>query len=524
MPDYRSQRGISSWSYRLWWGLLILAVAAGLTGLILGAISIGRQDNGFSTPSLSVNRLRVGETSPLFKRKRSEEGVNSLTVTGSTEIHGDLILSEGGTVKSANAVGTTLIMTKTVNGTFTVTKTYGWTVSKSGLVPNATIPSNQCSVVGYNVEANRHLLSETCEYGMTGTIEVTNGGEADTKNLIITDSLEENCGGGTGFYTVFGPVAVDISAKPVLGSGETFFYSYNISLGSFVPNPTCSYRNSAKATITNHARLNSNNPNNKCDGTTRCGPQFRVGFEFPSNKTVIEIHESAKITDFADCPIGFTCLDMPQGDVAIPTEGVCEFDFDMAECRIFRQICNVLAECDTYHKVKDFIRLMSVNETTALVTDSNTVPIDIYSGECQGSGCTLTIGYWRNHNGFVGKNADRVTPLLPIDLGCPPTKGASVTTALQSTSILQFNGLEGGASNGLNRLAAQLLAAKLNLANGATNTIDSTITDADGFLCSYGFAPGSWDSLSRPVRNSINDAMRKLDRYNNGLEGTPHCS
>lgn len=520
----RLDKKTSSRSHYLWWGLLLFAVAAGFTGLVLGAVSVGRQEHGFSTPSLDVNRLRVGETLPLLKKKRAESGEMALTVTGSTEIQGDLILTEGGTVRAAIPVGTTLNVSKTVTGTFTITKTYGWSVSKSGLAPNVTIPSGQCQVIGYNVDAVRHLVSEVSEYGMTGTIGLTNGGAVDTQNLLITDSLEANCGGGSGFVSVFGPVAVDISSKPILASGETHVYSYTIPLGSFVPNPSCSYRNAVKVTITNHAGWQPGN--NNCPGPALCpfGPQARVGFVFPETPTVLEIHESGKITDLAECPLGFTCNNMPQGDVSIPTEGVCEMDQDMAQCTIYRQICNVFVECDTYYTVKDFIRLMSVNESSAFVVDSNMVSIDIYSGACQNSGCTLTIGYWKTHNGFVGNNADRVTQYLPVLLGCPPTKGANVTSALQSTSILQFNGLAGGASNGLNKLAAQLLATKLNLANGATNTVASTVTTADGFLCSYGFAPGSWTSLSNSVKNSINSAMSKLDRFNNGLEGVPHCT
>lgn len=521
------------YKYPRWWiVILLLAVALGIIGLVLGAVSIHKQLTGFSTPSLTVNRLTVGETFPLAKKRTRVDGDDStmaLTVEGSTMIQGNLVLS-GGTLKMDIPVGTTLTTSKTVSGYYHRINTYSWSVTKSGLQPNVTISSGQCAVVGYNVNGARHLETQMDEYGMTGTITVTNGGEVSTQNLHITDTLEQNCGGGAGFVPIAGPFLVDISIKPILAAGETHVYPYTIVVGPGPLSPSCSYRNFVNVTITNHAGWQPGN--NNCPGPDLCsfGPQAREPLTFPSAPTVVEIHESAKITDFAECPLGFSCTNMPTGDVFIPdTEGVCEFNAGMFACTIYREICNTFVECDTWVTVSDFIRLMSVNETTPFVTESNMVSLDVYSGACQGTGCTLTIGYWKTHNGYRGHNADRVTPLLPIDLGCPSgqhppyTKGVTVTNALQSTAILQFNGLLGGGKNGLNKLAAQLLAAKLNIANGATNSIAGTISSADGYLCSYGFNAGSWNSLNKNVQQAINNVQGVLDNYNNGQAGTPHC-
>jgi len=99
-----------------------------------------------------------------------------------------------------------------------------------------------------------------------------------------------------------------------------------------------------------------------------------------------------------------------------------------------------------------------------------------------------------------------------------------VTSAIQSTNILTFNGLAGGARNGLNKLAAQLLAAKYNIARGASSTpITNELSAADTFLCDYGFNPGSWDSLHKSIQNAIKRLAGDLDRYNNGESGVPHC-
>jgi hypothetical protein len=91
------------------------------------------------------------------------------------------------------------------------------------------------------------------------------------------------------------------------------------------------------------------------------------------------------------------------------------------------------------------------NDTKTRGNDSWTVIIHVKS-----SYGTLTIGYWKTHAGFTGNNPDNVTKYLPIWLGkSTGTKSVQVTNASQAVSILQMNGT---ASNGINKLYAQLLA------------------------------------------------------------------
>ena len=509
----------SVYANRLWWGILFIGVAAGIVGLVLGAVAVAKQNNGFSTPSLRVNQLAIGQEVP-FRRvagisKRNGEPM-SLTVSGSTQISGDLEIS--GALKMPIPVGTTLTTSKTVQGNYGLVRTYKWVVVKSTLTPNVTIPANQCGTLAYHVDAQRVLISEEPYYSMNGTITVTNGGEVATHNLYVTDTLEQNCGGGTGFLPIRGPFVVDLSAKPILEAGETYAYTYNIQFQGPI-DPACSYRNFVNVTITNHAGWQPGN--NNCPGPELCpfGPQAHEPLTFPVEPTIQEVHENVKITDIATSPLGFTCTQMPEGMISIPTDGVCSFNGFMADCMIFKNVCNVDGMCDMHYSVCDYIELMSVNETFPLVINSNTVCSDIYTNVCS-SGCTLTIGYWKTHAGFHGNNADHVTPLLPVSLGC----NVDVTSAIQSTNILQFNGLAGGARNGLNKLAAQLLAAKYNIANGASGSpVASDITQADSYLCSYGFNPGSWDSLNKGTQNAIKRLAGDLDKYNNGESGVAHC-
>ena len=72
-------------------------------------------------------------------------------------------------------------------------------------------------------------------------------------------------------------------------------------------------------------------------------------------------------------------------------------------------------------------------------------------------------------------------------------------------------------------LADQLIAAKLNIANGADGTpVTSTIADADAVLSLFpGKLPYGVKSNTTNGQRMVNDAAT-LDNYNNGLL-TPGC-
>lgn len=135
------------------------------------------------------------------------------------------------------------------------------------------------------------------------------------------------------------------------------------------------------------------------------------------------------------------------------------------------------------------------------------------------TGCTRTIGYWKNHAGF-GPQADVLSQYLPIWLGTAGgARSVNVTTAAQAVSLLSMSG---DASNGVNKLYAQLLAAKLNIASGADGSaIAGTISQADALLATTSAA--SWAGLTKSQRQTILALASRLDAYNNGLVGPPHC-
>lgn len=138
-----------------------------------------------------------------------------------------------------------------------------------------------------------------------------------------------------------------------------------------------------------------------------------------------------------------------------------------------------------------------------------------------GDGCTNTIGYWKNWDGS-GPQADVVSALLPITLGNGGGSSVVVSNTTMSHAILDMSYGGGAPSNGISKLMAQLLGAKLSIANGASNAdVAATITAADTFLTSH--SVGDWSSLSKAEKGMVNGWMTALDDFNNGITGPGHC-
>lgn len=118
--------------------------------------------------------------------------------------------------------------------------------------------------------------------------------------------------------------------------------------------------------------------------------------------------------------------------------------------------------------------------------------------------CTYTQGYWKNHTG--------VWPVSNLTLG---------TVNYTAAQLLQiFN--QPAAGNGLISMAHQLIAAKLNIANGAIAPAATltAISQADALIgglvsppIGAGYlAPGSTSGLTNT-----------LDNFNQGITGPGHC-
>lgn len=116
---------------------------------------------------------------------------------------------------------------------------------------------------------------------------------------------------------------------------------------------------------------------------------------------------------------------------------------------------------------------------------------------------TFTQGYWKNH--------PEEWPVTSLDLG-------NITYEKEQLLSILKTPVKG---NGLVSLAHQLIAAKLNVANGADpSSISNTIDDADLLIGDSEIPPVGKDKLKPKETSSL---IKILDSYNNGLIGPGHC-
>jgi hypothetical protein len=121
-----------------------------------------------------------------------------------------------------------------------------------------------------------------------------------------------------------------------------------------------------------------------------------------------------------------------------------------------------------------------------------------------GSSCTYSQGYWRNH-----PNAWPVTSL---------TLGTVTYQAAELMAILD----EPAQGNGLVILVHQLIAAKLDIANGADpSAVQQAVTDADNMIGAL-VVPPIGNGYLEPAQTG--DLTETLTEYNEGTIGPGHCN
>jgi hypothetical protein len=133
--------------------------------------------------------------------------------------------------------------------------------------------------------------------------------------------------------------------------------------------------------------------------------------------------------------------------------------------------------------------------------------------ECSnsGGGCTYTQGYWKTHGPIPTGNNTNQWDVTSLTLG---------TVSYTDLQLLQiFNTPAGG--NGLLTLAHQLIAAKLNIANGADDAdIAATIVAADALIGGLVIPPVGSGSLTPAATSALTTA---LTDFNEGKTGPGHC-
>ena len=124
---------------------------------------------------------------------------------------------------------------------------------------------------------------------------------------------------------------------------------------------------------------------------------------------------------------------------------------------------------------------------------------------CVGGGsCTYSQGYWRNH--------PDAWPVTGLTIGTVAYQAAELMAILDNPSQ----------GNGLVILVHQLIAAKLNIANGADpSAVQQAITDADNMVGAL-VAPPIGNGYLAPGQTG--DLTETLTEYNEGTIGPGHCN
>lgn len=357
------------------------------------------------------------------------------------------------------------------NAATTFRRTYAWAIDKSADQSSLTLALNESFLVNYSVAVSISGYTDS-DWKVSGTITVQNPAPIDATINAVADAITSpvipvtlNCG-VTFPYTL------------AAGGKLTCTYSADLPDGN-------THTNTATATL-------QNTPS----GTTDFTGKADVKFGTPSSET----DECIDVSDTYAGDLGTVCA------------------VDAPKTFTYSRTIGPYTTPGTY--TVDNTASFVTNDQGATDEDQVTVNINVPS-----AGCSLTIGYWKTHAGF-GPQADMMTALLPIQLGTVGgAKSIQVTTAALAVQLLSFNGSNNvfDASNGINKLYAQLLGVKLDIANGSDGSaVASTIAAADAFLATHNST--DWSSLTKPQRNQVLSWVVTLDQYNNGLIGPGHCS
>lgn len=345
--------------------------------------------------------------------------------------------------------------------------------------------------------------------GFSGHICIRNAGEFPTENLAITVKVMKSCAEGE-FIVVRDSVSISASLKPILGAGESYCYGYAVNVARFGGiDPNCMYKIVANVTITNYLE--------------QLGTPYGIQPESPAMQGCPPSNDCVEVTDVPGTIIPADAEVLITGWNITASPSMLEF-CESGTAMFVLHVCNngVSAEETFTAENKLLVGSQFVDTANYYLTTLGCTP--------QGGGCTRTIGFYKTHavSRMCGRNPDMVSAYLPIYLGTPMgPKTLVVTKNTQVVSIMKREG-PGGSSNGILKLYAQLLAAKLNIAgaNGSGmpsdgSCIAAAIADADAFLATYNAK--DWSSLSRDQKRLVLEWMNTFDRYNNGLMCAPHC-
>lgn len=343
--------------------------------------------------------------------------------------------------------------------------TYAWSIDKAADPTSQTVDAGYPATFAYAVEVSHDAGTES-NWAVAGEIEVANPNDWQDLEVDVTDALPD------------GDCAVEGGTEVMVPMGESVTLAYACT---FAANPG-SGTNTATATWDAEA---FHTPNGTASAT--------AAFEFGDPTNVYD--ECVAVDDTVAGALGDVCVgdDNPRtfeytASFTGPAAGTCADQPNTATT--------------------------TANDSGA--TESAEASVEVCSYQAR-----LTPGYWKNHLAFDAKNPSNpwVAEYLPQTLG-----DYAVSTTARATAVWKaMNCSNTGTNAQLNQnaigcLAGHLLAAKLNVANGANPCIVPTITAADAFLAGipYTGPTGTYTGIGTAKRATAISLKTALDAYDNG--------
>lgn len=360
-------------------------------------------------------------------------------------------------------------------------RTHSWKIEKSASTTAVTLKQGESTTVSYSVTVSPAAAPVDGDWAVSGTLEMS-----ENEDITVGSVL-------------FSVLPALVNSPAIAATHSCLPMTFPVDLG--LTGLTCAY--SAALPDASDRRAHMRAALTRDDGSTG-SRTATVPFSF-STATVNEVDECVSVTDSMAGALGTVCA------------------ADAPKTFTYTKTIGPFMECGS--KTVDNTAVYTANDSGTTGSARVSVAVTVTGCEPPKDGCTRTIGYWKTHAGF-GPQADAVSPLLPVWLGTAAgAKSINVTTAAKAVSLLKLEGSNGvqSASNGINKLYAQLLGAKLNGESDADlGSVAATIAAADAFLASHDSL--SWTGLSSAQKAMVNGWMSKLDSYNNGNEGPEHCA
>jgi hypothetical protein len=188
------------------------------------------------------------------------------------------------------------------------------------------------------------------------------------------------------------------------------------------------------------------------------------------------------------------------------TVNVGEFLFDNGAS----SNCTEALECGTDYVFRAFAHASASLNRSDFTPNHTCSTLSCGGGDT--GGCTFTQGYWKTHGPVPTGNNENEWPVTNLTLGTVNYTDLELQAILDTPA----NG------NGLIALAHQLIAAKLNIANGADGTdAAQCIAAADALIGGLVIPPVGGGSLSAGATSSLTAC---LTSYNEGQTGPGHCN